>query len=40
MFYEMQIFVRFVFKEDDKFYPEHFFDKTLCVKQNVKNKIW
>ena len=39
IFYEMHIFVRFVFKEDDKLYPELFLDKTLCVKQNVKNKI-
>ena len=32
IFYEMHIFVRFVFKEDDKLYPELFLDKTLCVK--------
>ena len=33
IFYEMHIFVRFVFKEDDKLYPELFLDKTLCVKK-------
>ena len=33
IFYEMHIFVRFVFKEDDKLYPELFLDKTLCVKE-------
>ena len=32
--------IRFVFKEEYKLYPKRFFDKTLCVKQNVKNKIW
>ena len=32
IFYEMHLFVRFVFKEDDKLYPELFLDKTLCVK--------
>ena len=33
IFYEMHIFVRFVFKEDDKLYRELFLDKTLCVKE-------
>ena len=33
IFYEMHIFVRFVFKEDDKLYPELFLDKTLCAKK-------
>ena len=33
MFYEMYVFVRFVFKENDKLYPELFLDKTLCVKE-------
>ena len=33
IFYEMHIFVRFVFKEDDKLYLELFLDKTLCVKE-------
>ena len=33
IFYEMHIFVRFVFKEDDKLYPELFLDKTLCIKE-------
>ena len=33
IFYEMHIFVRFVFKEDDKLYQELFLDKTLCVKE-------
>ena len=33
VFYEMHIFVRFVFKEDNKLYPELFLDKTLCVKK-------
>ena len=33
IFYEMHIFVRFVFKEDDKLYPELFLNKTLCVKE-------
>ena len=29
----MHIFVGFVFKEDDKLYPELFLEKTLCVKE-------
>ena len=33
IFYEMHIFVGFVFKEDDNLYPELFVDKTLCVKE-------
>ena len=33
IFYEMYIFVRLVFKEDDKLYPELFLDKTKCVKE-------
>ena len=33
IFYEMHIFVRFVFKEDDKLCPELFLDETLCVKE-------
>ena len=33
IFYEMHIFVRFAFKEDDKLYPKLFLDKTLCVKE-------
>ena len=33
IFYEMHIFVRLIFKEDDKLYPERFLDKTLCVKE-------
>ena len=33
IFYGMHIFVRFVFKEDDKLYRELFLDKTLCVKE-------
>ena len=33
IFYEMHIFVRFVFKEDDKLYPELFLGKTLCIKE-------
>ena len=32
IFYEMHIFVRFFFKEDDKLYPELFLDETLCKK--------
>ena len=33
IFYEMHIFVRFAFKEDDKLYPKLFLDKTLCLKE-------
>ena len=33
IFYELHIFVRYVFKEDDKLYPELFLDKTLCVEE-------
>ena len=33
IFYEMHIFTRFVFKEDDKLYPELFLHKSLCVKE-------
>ena len=33
IFYEMRIFVRFVFKEDDKLYPELFLDEILCLKE-------
>ena len=33
IFYEMHISVRFVFKEDDKLYPDLFLDKNLCVKE-------
>ena len=33
IFYEMHIFVRFVFKEDDKLYRELFLDKALCVEE-------
>ena len=33
IFYEMHIFVRFSFKEDDKLYPEPFLDKNLRVKE-------
>ena len=33
IFYEMHIFVRFAFKEDDKLYPELFLHKNLCVKE-------
>ena len=33
IFYEIHIFVRFAFKEDDKLYPERILDKTLCVKE-------
>ena len=33
IFYELHIFVRFVFKEGDKLYPELFLDKILCVKE-------
>ena len=29
----MLIFVRFVFKDDDKLHPKHFLEKTLCVKE-------
>ena len=36
IFYEMHIFVRFAFKEDDKLYADFFLDKTLC----IKNEIW
>ena len=36
LFYEMHIFVRFVFKEDDKLYPELSLDKNLCVKEIYK----
>ena len=33
IFYEIHIFVRFVFKEDDKLYRELFLDKALCVEE-------
>ena len=33
IFYEMHIFVLFVFKNDDKLYPELFLDQTLSVKK-------
>ena len=33
IFYEIHIFVRFAFKEDDKLYSERTLDKTLCVKE-------
>ena len=33
IFYEMHIFVKFIFKEDDKLYPELLLDKTLFVKE-------
>ena len=33
IFYEMHIFVRFVFKEDDKLCPELFLDETSSVKE-------
>ena len=36
IFYEMHIFVRFAFKEDDKLYADFSLDKTLC----IKNEIW
>ena len=39
IFYEMHIFVRFVFKEDDKLYRELFLDETLLSKRNVKIEI-
>ena len=41
IFYEMHIFVGFVFKEDYKLYPEFFLDKTLCIKKRnlVQTKL-
>ena len=36
IFYEMHMFVRFVFKKEDKLYPELFLDKNLCVKKCKK----
>ena len=37
--HEMHIFVRFVFKEDDKLYPEQSRQNFVC-RRNVKNEIW
>ena len=38
IFYEMHIYVGFVFKEDDKLYPELFLDKILCIKNEIQCK--
>ena len=38
IFHEMHIFVGFVFKEDDKLYPELFLDKILCIKNEIQCK--
>ena len=35
IFYEMHIFIGFVFKENDRLYTEFSLDKTLCIKNET-----
>ena len=40
IFYEMHIFVGFVFREDDILYLEFLFRQNFVCKRNVKKEIW